>query len=111
MVREPLIGTDPLASEAMREMLDEAHRLEQSARRAMTALEQNAEAKGKLLYQAVILAHGNLAHEYVRECCDDLMKAATELREAIATHEARSEMRDMILAKTTGIPRGDERDG
>lgn len=111
MAREPLIGTDPEASEAMRRMLDEAHRLERAGRLAVQALEKRAEDLGKNLYETIILVYGDLDHEEVRACRDDMMKAVTELREAVATREARSEMRDMILAQVTSIPDAQDRDG
>ncbi len=65
----------------------------------MEALGRLVESKGRALVEAVILAQGDLSNDYVRGCRDDLMKVTVEVKEAIATDEARTEMIELLLAR------------
>jgi hypothetical protein len=78
-------------------LLADARQKVKDGRQAVDALGRLVEVKGRAFYQAVILAYGDLDNEYVRECRDDLMKVTTEVREAIATDAARTEMIELLL--------------
>ena len=81
------------------QLLADARQKVKDGRQEIESLGRLIESKGQAFYQAVILAHGDLNHEYVRDCRDDLMEAADGVRKAIAADSARTEMIELLLSR------------